>query len=90
MSLGGYEGLQLAGRSLFDVFDFVTGQIFLPLVGFLTCLFVGWHLPDALVREEFTNGGALRGRLYRLYIFSVRVVCPVCIVLIFLHQFGVI
>ncbi len=90
LSLGGYEGLQLLGRSLFDVFDFVTGQIFLPVVGFLTCLFVGWHLPDALVREEFTNGGTLRGRLYGLYIFCVRVVCPVCIVLIFLHQFGVV
>ena len=55
LSLGGYEGLQLLGWPLFDVFDFVTGQIFLPVVGLLTCLFVGWHLPDALVREEFTH-----------------------------------
>ncbi|NPD92182.1 MULTISPECIES: sodium-dependent transporter [Bacteroidales] len=90
LSIGGYEGLQLFGRSLFDVFDFVTGQVFLPVVGFLTCIFVGWFLPGQLVRDEFTNYGTLKGSFYRLYIFSVKIVCPVCIVLIFLHQFGVI
>lgn len=90
LSLGGHEGLQLFGRPLFDIFDFVTGQIFLPIVGFLTCIFVGWRLPDQLVRDEFTNNGALKGNLYRLYIFSIRIVCPAGIALIFLHQLGII
>ena len=90
LSLGGYAGLQLFGKPLFDIFDFVTGQVFLPVVGFLTCVFVGWYLPDKLVRDEFTNHGTLKGNFYSLYIFSVRIVCPVCIVLIFLHQFGII
>lgn len=90
LSLGGYEGLQIFGTSLFDAFDFVTGQIFLPVVGFLTCLFVGWHLPDSLVREEFIGENPARAKFYGLYIFAVKIVCPVCILLIFLHQFGLI
>lgn len=88
LSLGGYQGIPIGGRSLFDVFDFVTGQIFLPVGGFFTCLFVGWCLPHKTVREEFTNYGTLRGSLFGVYIFSIKYVCPICILLVFMHQFG--
>ena len=90
LSLGAVDGLTLFGKPLFDVFDFVTGQVMLPVGGFFTCLFIGWYVPKKLVRDEFTNWGTVSGRLFTLYLFCVRVVCPVCILLIFLHQFGVI
>ena len=82
--------LSLFGRSLFDLFDFTTGQIFLPLGGFLTSLFVGWYVPKYIVREELTNQGTLRGRFIGVYLFCVRYVCPICILLIFLHQMEII
>ena len=88
LSLGGYDVLQLFGMSLFDIFDFVTGQIFLPIVGFLTCIFIGWFVPHKVVRDEFTNWGTLRGTFFHLYLFLVKYVCPLCILFIFLHQFG--
>ena len=90
LSLGGYDALQLFDMSLFDVFDFVTGQIFLPIGGFFTCLFVGWYLPKRIIHDELTNGGTLRSRIFRPFLFSVRYVCPLCILLIFLHQLGII
>lgn len=90
LSLCHYEGLQFFGMAMFDLFDFVTGQIFLPIVGFLTCLFVGWFLPHKLVRDEFTNWGTLRGKFFHVYLFFVKYVCPLFILLIFLHQFGLI
>ena len=82
--------LSLFGRSIFALFDFVSGQIFLPLGGFLTSLFVGWYVPKHIVREELTNQGTLRGRFIGIYLFCVRYVCPTCILLIFLHQMEVI
>ncbi|MGN0068547.1 MAG: sodium-dependent transporter [Prevotella sp.] len=88
LSLGAAEGLQICGVSLFDAFDFVTGQVFLPVGGFLTCLFLGWFVPRQIVRDEFTNWGTASGRLFGIYLFCVRIVCPICILLIFLHQFG--
>lgn len=90
MSLGKWDFLSIGGKSLFDIFDFVTGQIFLPVGGFLTCLFVGWYIPKKLVKDEFTNWGTLRGRFFGVYYFLVRIICPLCILAIFLHQFGVI
>jgi len=90
LSLGKLDCLQLFGKSLFDIFDFTSGQILLPLGGFLTCLFVGWYLPKDLVRDEYTNGGTLRSRSYKTYLFVVRFVCPILILLIFLRQFSLV
>ena len=82
--------LTIFGKSLFDAFDFITGQILLPFGGFLTCLFLGWYVPKRIVKDQFTNWGTLRGTLFGAYLFCVRFVCPICILLIFLHQFGII
>ena len=90
MSLGQWSFLSIDGKSLFSLFDFVTGQIFLPIGGFLTCLFIGWFVPKQLVKDEYTNWGTLRGRLFRVYLFLVRFICPIAIAAIFLHQFGVV
>lgn len=89
LSLGAYDGLTIFGMPLFDLFDFITGQLMLPIGGFLTCLFVGWYVPRHIVKDEFTNGGELKGRFFALFLFSVRYVCPIAILLIFLHQFGI-
>jgi len=86
LSLGAVDGLSFFGKTLFDWFDFITGQIFLPIVGFLTCIFIGWFVPHKIVREEFTNWGELRGRFFHLYLFLIKYVCPLAILFIFLHQ----
>lgn len=89
LSLGATDKLSFFGKALFDWFDFVTGQIFLPLGGFLTCLFLGWYVPKQIVQDEFTNWGTLKGRLFGIYLFLIKFVCPVLIFLVFLNQFGV-
>ena len=89
LSLGDWSFLKVAGVNLFDVFDFVTGQIFLPVGGLLTCLFIGWYVPKKLVKDEFTNWGTTRGIFFGTYYFLIRFVCPLAILAIFLHQLGV-
>lgn len=89
LSLGDCKWLSIGGKSLFDLFDFVTGQIFLPVGGFLTCFFVGWYLPKKLLKDEFTNWGTLSGKWFGVYFLLVRWICPIAILAIFLHQFGV-
>ena len=89
LSFSDIPWLCFGGRTLFDWFDFVTGQIFLPVGGFLTCLFIGWAVPRKLVREEFTNWGTVSCRVFGVYLFFVRYVCPTAILAVFLHQLGV-
>lgn len=88
LSLGAWSGLSIGDKSLFDLFDYVTGQIFLPIGGFLTCLFLGWFVPKQLVKDEFTNWGTVSRRLFPVYLFLIRIVCPLCILVIFLNQLG--
>ena len=86
LALGGVDWLTFNGMTMFDIFDFVTGQIFLPIVGFFACLFIGWYVPKSVVRDEFTNWGTLKGNLFGLFLFCVRFICPTGILAVFVNQ----
>ena len=90
LSVGAVSGLQVFGLQLMDFCDLLTAQLMLPAGALLTSLLLGWFVSKQTVRDEFTNGGTVSQRLFGLWHFSVRFVVPVCIVLIFLHQLGVI
>lgn len=89
LSVGAYSELQLFGMPLMEFCDFLTAQLMLPLGAFLTSIMLGWFINRQLVQDEFTNGGMLKTTFFRAWLFSIRYVVPVCIVLIFLHQFGI-
>ena len=89
-SLGARPEIALFGKSLFDCFDFVTGQILLPLGGFLTCLLVGWFVPIDIVRGEFTNDGTVLRSIFPIFLWTIRIITPICILFIFLNQFGLV
>jgi NSS family neurotransmitter:Na+ symporter len=62
----------------------------LPIGGILTAMIVGWIVPVKIIRDEFTNYGTVSTNLFTLFIWTIRVVCPVGIAIIFLNQFGII
>ena len=72
-----------------DFCDFLTAQLMLPAGAFLTSIMLGWFVNRQLVKDEFTNGGSLKGAFFWAWLFAIRYVVPVCILLIFLHQFGI-
>ena len=82
----GAVDIKVLGVSLMDFCDQLTANVMLPLGGMLACLFVGWYIPRQLVFDEFTNNGQHNQMFYRVFLFAVRYVCPVCIILVFLHQ----
>ena len=90
LSCGAVNWLSFAGKSFLDWCDYVTGQMLMPVGAMLACLFIGWFAPRKIVHDEFTNHGTLRSTFYAIFLFCVRFICPVCIVIIFLHQFGII
>lgn len=88
LSLGVWDELQLFGKPLFDLFDYITGQVFLPIGGFLTCLFIAWRMDRKVVRDQFTNWGTVSTGFYSAYLLLMKYVCPLAILCIFLHQMG--
>ena len=89
LSVGAGDKIALFGLPLLDFCDYITAQIMLPMGAFFTSLFVGWFVDQQLLHDEFTNNGTVSTRFFRIYQFAVRFVVPVCIALIFLHQFDI-
>ena len=88
LSLGVGKELTVFGLTLFDLFDFVTAKLLLPIIGFLVSLFVGWKLDRRTVWEEISNRGTVNPVLYKAVVFILRVVAPIGIALIFINELG--
>lgn len=90
LSLGVMQKYMLFDKGIFDLLDFVTAKIMLPLGGMLVSIFVGWYLKRSISYDELTNGGTLKIKFFNVYIFILRFVAPVAIALIFINELGLI
>ena len=88
LSLGIGKSYTVFGLNLFDLFDFVTAKLMLPLGGFFISIFIGWYLDKKIVWEEVSNNGTLRVAVYKLLIFILKYIAPIGIALIFINELG--
>lgn len=81
-----FNGTFLEGKSFFDLLDYATSNIMLPLGGILICVFSAWFLSESSRRDELKikYEGA-----YRLWRFLARYITPLGVILIFLHVIGI-
>ena len=89
LSFGVLSDLKVAGLTLFELFDYVSLNVLLPLGGVMLSVFVGWIVDKKVVEEQLTDYGARRITLLRPIRFCIRYVAPVSISLIFLYGLGV-
>lgn len=88
LSWSTFEGVSIFGQSIFGIMDFTASNVLLPLGALLIVLFAGWYLSRADLRDELTNGGLLKARLFGLFMFIIRFVAPVAIAIVFLQGIG--
>ena len=88
LSWGVMKGVRLFGFNIFDLFNFTTANILLPLGGLLIVAFLGWFFPDRDVRDELSNSGSLKIRYYSLFRFAIKFIAPIAIALVFLNGLG--
>lgn len=88
LSLGAGKELTIFGLTLFDLFDFVTAKIMLPLGGFFIAIFTGWYLDKRIVWEEVSNNGTLPKAVYRIWLFLLKYIAPIGIGFIFINELG--
>lgn len=82
--------LGLKNISFFEIFDYTTANILMPLGGLLTCIFVAWKMKPDFLRGEITNYGELRGRAFPILLFALRYITPMLIIYIFIKNLGII
>ncbi|MBN2349944.1 MAG: sodium-dependent transporter [Bacteroidales bacterium] len=89
LSWGGLSEFKILGTHFFGLLNSTSTKIFLPLGGLLIVLFVGWGYGKSKVKNELSNQGDLRSRLFKLFMFLVRFIAPIAIALVFLNGLGI-
>jgi len=78
--------LKIFGMNPFDLFDFLSSNVLLPLGGILICLFVGWVYGLPQLEKQLSNDGKLHNQaLIRTVYFLIRYVTPLSIAAVLLH-----
>ena len=75
------------GKTIFDLLDYLTANIMLPLGGLLIAVFSVWIMNCEASRDELNMGDGLA---YRSWRFMVRYITPVAVMIIFLRAIDVI
>ena len=91
LSQGVAADLKIFGMNAFDLFDFLSSNVLLPLGGILLCVFVGWVYGLPELEKQLSNKGTLNNRtLIRIVFFLVRFITPISIAIVLLHGLKVI
>ncbi|HAQ06900.1 MAG TPA: hypothetical protein DCR24_05010 [Bacillus bacterium] len=89
LSFGVLSEVKFFGKTFFDLADFLTSNIGLPLGAFLISIFVGHVLPRKLVRQELETGAGQNPLLFKVWYFSIRYIVPIGIGIVFLQSIGI-
>ncbi|HPL26846.1 MAG TPA: sodium-dependent transporter [Anaerolineae bacterium] len=82
---------KLFGMTLFDLFDYTTSNLLLPIGGLFICLFVGWKWGYPELQRALSNEGALNNRgIVRAFYGIAKVVSPVLVFVVLLSGLGLI
>lgn len=83
-------GIKFFGKGFFDLFDFLSSNILMPLGGLFIALYTGYKMKSKDLIDELTNHGKLdNGGRVAIIRFLCRYVTPVLVALIFLSSIGI-
>lgn len=87
LSFNTWSDFKIFGKTPFDLIDFLTSNLMLPLGGLLIAVFAGWIMSPNIARKEM----AMKHHgWYQVWHFLARYVAPVGIALVFLNVIDVI
>lgn len=83
--------VKVAGITFFDLYDFISSNLLMPIGGFFLAIFAGWVWKFPKIQEQLSNHGDLKNRgIIRVYYFIVRYVAPALILLVMLNGLGIV
>lgn len=86
LSFGVLSDVTVFRFTIFNLLDYVSSNICLPLGGMLISIFAGWVIKRALLRDELLCGSHNSGKrlLVKAIIFSLQIISPLGIGLVFI------
>jgi NSS family neurotransmitter:Na+ symporter len=92
LSFGVYSNFKIFGLNWFDMMDYLSANILLPLGGMLVAIFIGWYISKQKIMGELFHGvrdTQFNRKTSNVWYFLVKFIAPVLILLVFLSAIGV-
>lgn len=77
-----------ATAQILDIMDYLSNNLFMPLVAIGTCILIGWLLKPKMIIDEVEKGGQRFGRR-GLYVVMVKYIAPVLLFILLLKSVGI-
>lgn len=87
LSQGSLGEMKIAGLTLFDLFDTIATNILLPIASILLCIYMGWIAPKSFFKNQLSNYGTVKSRVFHIVLFIVRFIAPILITTILIAHF---
>ena len=84
LGFGALGNITIAGLTFLDMFDFISNSVLMPVVAFLTCIFIGYVIKPKAITDEIELTGKFKGK--KLFNIVIKYIAPVCIVLILISS----
>ncbi|MGB1649263.1 MAG: sodium-dependent transporter [Cycloclasticus sp.] len=77
----------LLGKTFFDILDYLTANVMLPLGGLCIAVFAGWIMSKEASADELSFTKPV---LYRIWRFLIKFISPLAVIIVFFKAIGVI
>lgn len=85
LGFGIWSGFSIRGMSILDLFDFFSNSILMPIVAFLTCVFVGYIVkPETITHEVESSTKKFKSK--KFYVIMIKYVAPILVLLILISS----
>lgn len=81
-----WSGFKIFDRTIFDLLDYLTANLMLPIGGFCVAVFAGWIMKPEDSEHELRSSRPIH---YQIWWFLIRYISPAAVFLVFLNVVGV-
>jgi NSS family neurotransmitter:Na+ symporter len=90
LSTSSLADFKILDFTVFDLMNYTTANILLPLGGFFIVIFIAWFFGREKTTDELSNEGKLKAAYIPIFMFIIKFVAPLAIAFVFLHGIGLI
>lgn len=88
LGFGPLSGMKIFGMGAFDILDFLTNSVLMPLTAIGMCIFVGHIIGNKVIQDEVKESSEFK--TMRIHSVMIKWVCPIALSLILLSGLGII
>ena len=79
--------LTFFGKNAFDLMDFITSSVMMPIAAILTCVFLGYFVDKKLLEDKFLKHASKN--LFNIWYILVKYIVPFVILILLLNKLGI-